>query len=305
MKNLKYKYDSDFLNNGVISFNNKLKKASCEKIIKLIGKKYHFGKHMFKTQEQFEKSSGSIGVNPGVKSNNFALKLNLTFIEKNKDLIKILKKILGNNYKILLKKFVVQVPESWIPSWIKKKIKREINPNLNRYILPEYQQLTYFRGVDYHMDLIEHKMEKVKFITLYIYLNKVSKNNSPLNIIDKSYKFGAQKFPHSLKKLRNNNVLYKNKKFKKRVLVGDSGSCYIWSCLNLHGASENNSTKPRISLRYKIRSNKFGSQKSLIDKLFNNLNGPKFLKIARNDVNEKNAELIKFRGKNKSLIFKK
>ena len=92
MKNLKYKYDSDFLNNGVISFNNKLKKASCEKIIKLIGKKYHFGKHMFKTQEQFEKSSGSIGVNPGVKSNNFALKLNLTFIEKNKDLIKILKK---------------------------------------------------------------------------------------------------------------------------------------------------------------------------------------------------------------------
>ena len=89
---------------------------------------------MFKTQEQFEKSSGSIGVNPGVKSNNFALKLNLTFIEKNKDLIKILKKFLGNNYKIILKKFVVQVPESWIPSWIKKKIKREINPNLNRYI---------------------------------------------------------------------------------------------------------------------------------------------------------------------------
>ena len=65
----------------------------------------------------------------------------------------------------------------------KKKIRD--NPNLNRYILPKYQKLTYFRGVDYHMDLIEHKKKKVKFITLYIYLNKVGKGNSPLNIIEK------------------------------------------------------------------------------------------------------------------------
>ena len=35
---------------------------------------------------------------------------------------------------------------------------------------------------------------------------------------------------------------------------------YIWSCLNLHGA-ENKSNTPKISLRYKIKSKNFKSEK--------------------------------------------
>ena len=297
-----YNYNDDFINTGVIAFKRKLDKKACKKIIQAIRKKYKFGKHMFKTEKEFNQNTSAIAVNPAVKSNNFALKLNLDFIEKNKYIKKNLKELLGKKYKIMLKKFVVQMPENWIPLWVKNKIKNVINPNLNKYILPEYQQLSYFRGVDFHQDLIEHKMEKVKFITFYIYLNKISKNNSPLNIIERSFEPGAQKFPHPLKKLKNNKVLYMNKVFKRRILTGDTGRFFMWSCLNLHGAGANNSKTPRISLRYKIRSNSFKSKTNLIDKLFEKVSGPKFLKKARTDVNEKNFREVKFRQKNESIL---
>ena len=294
----------NFLNLGVIDPKNNFKKNECIKILSLLHKNFSLGKNIFKTERQYIKNQSSIGVNPEVSKNNFALEVNLDFIEKNKNLRKTLTDILGKNYKIILKKFVVQVPERWIPLWVKKRIKKEINPNLNRYILPKYQKLTYFRGVDYHMDLIEHKKEKVKFVTLYIYLNKVGRGNSPLNIIEKSFKFGATKFPHNLKRISRNKIIYNNEKFKKRVLLGEVGSFYIWSCLNLHGAEENKSNTPRISLRYKIKSKNFKSKKNLIDKLFKKINGSAYLDTARTDVNEKNFSIIKKRVEGKSLIFK-
>ena len=73
------------------------------------------------------------------------------------------------------------------------------------------------------MDLIEHK-KKVKFITLYIYLNKVDKGNSPLNIIEKSFKFGATRFPHDLQNSHKTKIVYNNEIFKKKVLLGGVGS---------------------------------------------------------------------------------
>ena len=294
----------DFLNLGVIDPRDNFKNNDCKKILSSLHENFTLGKNIFKTEKQYIKNQSSIGVNPEINKNNFALDVNLDFIEKNKNLRKTLTDILGKNYKIILKKFVVQVPERWIPLWVKKRIKKEINPNLNRYILPKYQKLTYFRGVDYHMDLIEHKKEKVKFITLYIYLNKVGKGNSPLNIIEKSHKFGATKFPHDLKKLSKNKIIYNNEIFKKKILLGGVGSFYIWSCLNLHGAEENKNNIPRISLRYKIKSKNFKSKGNLIDKLFKNINGPAYLDKARTDVNEKNFSIIKRREEGKSLIFK-
>lgn len=294
----------DFLDLGLIDSKNSFKNDDCAKILSLLHKNFSLGKNIFKTEKQYTKNQSSIGVNPEVSKNNFALDINLDFIEKNSELKKTLTNILGKNYKIILKKFVVQVPERWIPLWVKKRIKKEINPNLNRYILPEYQKLTYFRGVDYHMDLIEHKKEKVKFITLYIYLNKVGKGNSPLNIIEKSFKFGATKFPHNLKKLTKNKIIYNGEIFKKKILLGGVGSFYIWSCLNLHGAEENKSNTPRISLRYKIKSNNFKSKKNLIDKLFDKINGASYLDKARTDVNEKNFSIIKKRIEGRSLILK-
>ena len=304
MSEMKKNFHKEFLTSGLIDPKSKFKTAECLKILSSLRKEFSLGKNIFKTEHQYLKNQTSIGVNPEVKKNNFALNVNLDFIEKNKDLKKTLTEILGKNYKIILKKFVVQVPEKWIPLWVKQRIKKEINPNLNRYILPKYQKLTYFRGVDYHMDLIEHKKEKVKFITLYVYLNKVGKSNSPLNIIEKSFKYGATKFPHKLKRLSKNKMIYNDEIFRKKLLIGGIGSFYIWSCLNLHGAEENKSNIPRISLRYKIKSKNFKSKKNIIDKLFNKIKGDDYLDKARTDVNEKNYQIIKKREIGKSLIFK-
>ena len=300
----KQKIQREFLDLGVLDPKNKFKNEDCMKILSSLNNNFSLGKNIFKSEKQYLKNQSSMGENPEIKKNNYALDVNLNFIEKNIYLKNALTNILGKNYKIILKKFVVQVPENWIPFWVKRRIKKEINPNLNRYILPKFQKLTYFRGVDYHMDLIEHKKEKVKFVTLYVYLNKVNKANSPLNIIEKSFKFGATKFPHNLKKLSKNKIQYNNKIFKKKILIGGVGSFYIWSCFNLHGAEENKSNVPRISLRYKIKSKNFNSKKSLIDKLFKKIKGTNYLNKARTDVDEKNYSILKNRETGRSLIFK-
>ena len=305
MENYK-KIKTDFLNLGIVDIKNKFKNKDCLHILTLLNKNFSLGKNIFKTENEYLKSQSNIGVNPEAKKNNFALDVDLDFIEKNVYLKKTLTKIFGKNYKIILKKFVVQVPEKWIPAWIKRKIKQKNNnPNLNAYVLKKYQKLTYFRGVDYHMDLVEHKKEKVKFITLYIYLNKVGNSNSPLNVIEKSFKFGATKFPHNLKKHSKNKIIYNNNIFKKRILIGGIGSFYIWSCLSLHGAEKNKSDVPRISLRYKIKSKNFNSRNSLIDKLFTKIDGNDYLDKARTDVDEKNIKkgwLTQKRKVQKSLI---
>ena len=60
--------------------------------------------------------------NPGKGKFNLAEKFDLNFIENNKEIKSILNNILGKDYEIVIKKFVVAVPESWIPSWLKQKV---------------------------------------------------------------------------------------------------------------------------------------------------------------------------------------
>ena len=76
-------------------------------------------------------------------------------IEKNTIIQESMEKVLGPNYKILLKKFIVSVPLQWIPDWIKEDTKGIALTNLGPYIRPEYSDMTYFIGVDFHQDLID------------------------------------------------------------------------------------------------------------------------------------------------------
>ena len=71
--------------------------------------------------------------------------------------------------------------------------------NLAQYIKPEYRNISYFSGIDYHMDLLDYANFNGDYITLYIYLTDVTGNQSPLNIISKSHIYGATHFPHYLK----------------------------------------------------------------------------------------------------------
>ena len=202
----------------------------------------------FQKKQQYKKT------NPGKGKFNLAEKFDLNFIENSKEIKSILNDILGKNYEIVIKKFVVAVPESWIPYWLKQKVKNSLAPNLGPFIKNKYRDVTYFRGIDYHMDQIDFPNHSSDFITLYIYLNDTTSKMSPLNILEGSHIFGPTKFPHIIKKCQNNNYLKygtkldKLKRFKKKKLVGKSGTVYIWSSLTLHGTQpQENKDDFRIS----------------------------------------------------------
>ena len=72
-------------------------------------------KKFSKKKQQYKKT------NPGKGKFNLAEKFDLNFIENSKEIKSILNDILGKNYEIVIKKFVVAVPESWIPYWLKQK----------------------------------------------------------------------------------------------------------------------------------------------------------------------------------------
>ena len=141
-------------------------------------------KKFFQKKQQYKKT------NPGKGKFNLAEKFDLNFIENSKEIKSILNDILGKNYEIVIKKFVVAVPESWIPYWLKQKVKNSLAPNLGPFIKNKYRDVTYFRGIDYHMDQIDFPNHSSDFITLYIYLNDTTSKMSPLNILEGSHIFG-------------------------------------------------------------------------------------------------------------------
>ena len=172
-----------------------------------------------------------------------------------------MKKILGQNFRILNHKLVMGVPESYLPEWIKLLIKNNTSNNLGKYIKPKYRDITYFKGLDFHQDIIDYPSRTADFITVYIYLDDVGVNSSPLYVIPNSHKLGATTFPHEL--IINNKskkVLYKNKskKIKSKIyrLDGKAGSTSYWHPFILHGTQPHKDSKPRISVRLLVEKNR-------------------------------------------------
>jgi hypothetical protein len=264
----------DFTKEGFFKLNNILSTSICEKVYKKILNERKWSKNLFLSENEFKKIKNFKKTNPGKNVQNLANKYDLQFITKNKIITSFLIKILGKNYKILLTKFVVAVPKKWMPAYVKKLDK--INPleNFNKFIKKKYRDVTYFRGLDFHMDSIDWQNKNNKFITMYIYLNDVNKNMSPLQIVKKSHKLGHTTHPHYIKNNKINSLYYgktKNKcfKFKKETLTGPIGSVYFWTSNTIHGTApqKKNDENFRVSLRFIIEKNK--KSRGLIDKIIN------------------------------------
>ena len=261
---------SSFKNKGIIKFNKLLSSKDCNNINSLILKNRNWGKDLFLNKNDYFKQKKFKKINPGKNIQNLSNKFNLNFIEKNQTIINSLKEILGNNYKIILSKFIVSIPHEWMPKYVKELDKKDPAKNLNKFIKNKYRDVTYFQGLDFHMDSIDRPYSNNKFITMYVYLDKVTKQMSPLEIVEASHKFGHDTWPHYIKNNNNTSLHYSldNKKFfklKKSVLSGSVGDVFIWTSNTLHGTSKPSikSKKTRISLRYLIE--KTTKKKSLID----------------------------------------
>ena len=263
----------DFEKNGFIKFDELLSANECNILYSKIKQSRNWGKELFLSEEEYNKDPNPDRANPGKNIQNLVSNYNLDFIENNPQIKRILTNLLGNDYEILLTKFVVAVSSDWMPKYVEEMNKKEPLSNFNKFIKKEFRDVTYFRGLDLHMDSIDWENANNKFITMYVYLNEVDHSMSPLEIVKGSHKLGHTQQPHYIEKIKNSNEIkysLDNKKFlkfEKEKLVGASGSVYFWTSNTLHGTAESKESKEsfRISLRYIIEKRK--NSTGLIDKV--------------------------------------
>lgn len=290
----------NFLKNGIIEFGNIIDKKKCKEIYEEVVNSRDLSRNLFRTEEDFLKNPDSKKTNPGRGKNNLAEKFDLSFIEDNLIVKKDIEALVGEDYEILLKNFVIGVPDGWIPNWLKRITEKQLAANLGSYIKPEFRDVTYFRGIDFHMDLIDHANSIGDNITVYLYLNDVTDKMSPINIIEGSHIFGATKFPHFLKNNLKNSIEYSSnnknyKKFNKKIFAAKAGSLFLWSSYILHGTQPQQCDVPRISLRYDIKPNK-KNKNTLIKKFLESIQGDLSMNVVRDDIdlNSKDHKQLKF-----------
>ena len=252
-----------FIKEGYIECENLFNSKKCEKISSKLKKSFNL-KKIFLSKNEF------LNQNKKQRKTNFIDKLNINFLIKNKKFQKLLENILGENYYLYASRVICGVPLHFLPYWIKEKMILN-SPNLNPFIRKKFKSIRYFNGIDYHMDLIDFKNEQSDFVTVYVYLDKVTKKMSPLNLLSGSHFGGAQIFPHKILKKKNQYVYYSGKRVintKKKILLGTSGDAWIWHGCLLHGSEFNTSQQPRFSLRFIFRkgSNK-GKNKTLMSEI--------------------------------------
>ena len=278
----------DFPENGFAYLDLNTDSNKFKNVVTQIKLKRKFDSSLFLDKKDFVPKLN--GVNPQRGGFNLAENIDLDFIEKNPNFIKTMNKVLGADYEILLKKFVMGVPESIMPEWILKHTKGQMVANLGGYIKPEYRDITYFHGIDWHQDIIDCQPNSAlgprvsDFITLYVYLEDVDKNSSPLFVIPKSHKLGATTFPHKLKTISDSKFNYSNDlndklKVEYHTLIGKAGTTNFWHSSTFHGTQPHINSKPRISLRYLI-----GRKQSLIDECNKNIKGFHLIQKTRKDI---------------------
>jgi ectoine hydroxylase-related dioxygenase (phytanoyl-CoA dioxygenase family) len=242
-----------FIDNGYLEFKNLLNKAQCKKLnneilrIRKIDKKI-----FFKTKNEYQKNK-----NKKINSKNILDKFNLNFILQNKKFKNKIENILGKEYFVYASRIICALPHKFLPKWINSQMDTG-QPNLGNFIKHKFRDMRYFHGIDYHMDLVDFSRERSNFITVYIYLDDVTKKMSPLNILPKTHLGGADSYPHNLKK-KKNKIIYKtdikkNIITKNKVLTGSAGDTWLWHGCLLHGTNFNvQGDAPRLSLRLILR----------------------------------------------------
>ena len=293
----------NFLKNGVENCGVVYSKKDCNRLLKEIYKTRNF-KNIFLSKKNFlNKKKLNIKLNPS-PGNNLLHKIDCSFIFENKFFINKMKKVLGQNYRILNHKLVMGVPENYLPSWVKKLTKDKNTNNLGVYIKPKYRDITYFKGIDFHQDIIDFPTRIADFITVYIYLDNVDLNTSPLFLIKDSHRLGATKFPHNLTiNSENKKVLYKYKKNKLiskiSVLEGGAGSISYWHPFILHGTQPHKDNLPRISVRILAEKNRWCPIKCDLDKVNTKINGNLSIKnpwkVSKNKNKLKNNKINKLK----------
>ena len=259
------KYNKNFLEQfsteGYVNLNSVVDPHICASLLSEIRGAQEFSSKIFMDEKSFLENPEYTGVNPIPGRNIIEQYEELaTSIEGTTEVESLLADLLGEGYVILRKKVICGVPEKWIPDWVLARIRENAVNNLGTYIKPEYRNITYFYGIDFHQDIIDLAGRDLDFITLYVYLHDVVQKDAPLILLSGSHQFGVDNFPHELnlvdeseKKWRYvNSESGKSIESNQLVITGNAGNVALWHSCTLHGTQPNYGDEERISLRYLI-----------------------------------------------------
>lgn len=221
---------ADFLEHGAHVFLALLDQPACARLLASLKADRGYGAELFLSEAAFDADPQYRGVNPRPGRNlleTFAR--DLGFVEEAPSVVAGLTALLGDDYEIMDRKVVCGVPADAIPAWLKARIAGNPVNNLGPYVKPEYRDVTYFYGIDFHQDLIDYKEREADFVTLYVYLHPVTAADAPLFLLDGSHRLGAAVFPHNLERTGAETWLYRNgatgeAETRRRVLMGAAGS---------------------------------------------------------------------------------
>ena len=247
-----------------------------------------FDESLFLSQAEFDADPQHKGVNPRPGRNlleRFEPRMGL--VEAEPRIAEAMGALLGPGYEILDRKLVCGVPAKAVPDWLKARIHGNPVNNLGAYVRPEYRDITYFYGIDFHQDLIDHPSRQADFLTLYVYLHPVERHDAPLYLLENSHRFGGTVFPHKLKREWEGYWSYADGRgqecrARQVMLTGGAGFAAFWHACTLHGTQPDAADSERISLRYLLA--KRPGVTAGIDRVNAHLQGPLSLTATRVDL---------------------
>lgn len=286
----------DFIAQGHHQFEGGVDPLAAGRLLEKIRQLRTFGEDLFLTEAEFDADPQYVGVNPA-PGRNLLEKFgpDLAFVEQNEGIVSAMTDLLGDGYEILLKKLICGVPSSIVPAWLKARIAGNPVNNLGAYVRPQFRDITYFYGIDFHQDLIDYKDREADFVTLYVYLHDVGLHDAPLFLLEGSQSFGGTLFPHDL--TRNGDGWdYRDGRGSmvhtpQKLLTGKAGYAAVWHACTLHGTQPDAADNERLSLRY-LFARKAGVPAG-IDRVNATLKGPLSLDATRKDLDARGAAVIK------------
>ena len=278
----------DFISGGYHRFGEVVDPEACAALLADIRRLRRFDESLFLTEAEFDADPQHKGVNPRPGRNLLErFEPRLGVVEAEAHITLGLEAMLGPGYELLDRKLVCGVPAKAMPEWLKQRIHGNPVNNLGAYVRPEYRDVTYFYGIDFHQDLIDHPAREADFVTLYVYLHDVEREDAPLFLLENSHQFGGTLFPHRLKREWEGYWSYgdgrgQECRARQVMLTGGAGFAAMWHACTLHGTQPDGADRERISLRYLLAKRE--GVTAGIDRVNARIQGPLSLDATRTDL---------------------
>lgn len=287
---------SDFIAKGYHVFDGGVDAGAAAALLADIRATRAFDGSLFLTEAEFDADPLYTGVNPRPGRNLLdSFEDQLGFVERDAGIVDALNAMLGEGYTLLNRKVVCGVPASAVPDWLRARIEGNPVNNLGAWVKPQYRDVTYFYGIDFHQDLIDFKDREADFVTLYVYLHDVGRHDAPLFLLEDSHRLGATVFPHDLART-DGGWTYRDGRggeveCRQHLLTGPAGYAAMWHGCTLHGTQPDAADHERLSLRFLFA--KTGTGTVGIDEVNATLDGPISLSATREDLDADGAARIR------------